>query len=101
MGWRIGKKLYQMKYGMYAFECPGCGSLHAFYTKNGPIVGGQEQNWVFNGDGDKPTISPSLDVCKDDPTQHCHSFIKDGMIQFLGDCYHSLKGQTVEIPDWD
>jgi hypothetical protein len=23
------------------------------------------------------------------------------MFQFLGDCYHKLAGQTVEIPDWD
>ena len=29
----------------------------------------------------------------------CHSFITDGRIQFLGDCTHELKGQTVELPE--
>jgi hypothetical protein len=30
----------------------------------------------------------------------CHSFVRDGQIQFLGDCTHALKGQTVERPEW-
>ena len=32
-------------------------------------------------------------------TKRCHSFIKDGQIQFLGDCTHSLAGQTVALPN--
>jgi hypothetical protein len=35
------------------------------------------------------------------PERQCHSFVTDGKIQFLPDCYHSLKGQTVELPEWD
>lgn len=31
----------------------------------------------------------------------CHSFIKDGKIQFLGDCTHALANQTVDLPDWE
>lgn len=31
----------------------------------------------------------------------CHSFVTDGKIQFLNDCFHSLKGQTVDLPDWE
>jgi len=30
----------------------------------------------------------------------CHSFITDGRIQYLGDCTHSLAGQTIELPNW-
>ena len=30
----------------------------------------------------------------------CHSFVVDGRMQFLGDCTHSLAGQTVPIPEW-
>lgn len=101
MGWMLGKKVYVMREGMYAFDCPGCGTMHAFYTKNGPLSDGVEQNWTFNGDGDAPTISPSLDVCRTDPERHCHSWIVDGKITFLSDSYHALKGQTVLIPDWD
>lgn len=101
MGKPVGKKIYWMRDGMYAFWCPGCDGLHAFWTKGGPVVNGHEQNWTFNGDGDKPTIFPSLDVGKNLPNHHCHSWIKDGMIEFLSDSYHSLKGKTVPIPDWD
>jgi hypothetical protein len=31
----------------------------------------------------------------------CHSFITDGRIQYLGDCTHDLKGQTIDLPDWE
>jgi hypothetical protein len=59
--------------------------------------------WTFNGDLDKPTFNPSLLVTW---TQHqmpqvCHSFVRDGQIQFLSDCTHKLAGQTVEIPEWE
>jgi hypothetical protein len=33
----------------------------------------------------------------------CHSFVKNGMIQYLDDCDHELKGKTVPmvpVPDW-
>lgn len=99
MGLRQGKKIYEMREGMFYFDCPGCKYGHAFYTKNGPISNGVEQLWQFDDNLDSPTISPSLDVCRDDPSRRCHSFIKGGMIQFLSDSHHSLAGQTVEIPD--
>lgn len=72
----------------YAFICPGCKDAHQVKV---PF-------WSFNESLDKPTISPSLLV---HGKTHCHSFIKDGTIQFLGDCEHELKNQMVEIPDWD
>jgi len=79
-----------------AFHCPGCEESHAI-----PVKG--KRGWAWNGSFDSPTISPSLLVnvgghCPTMPI--CHSFIKDGFIQFLGDCTHSLAGQTVEIPDY-
>lgn len=30
----------------------------------------------------------------------CHSFVTDGQIHFIGDCSHSLKGKTVELPEY-
>lgn len=30
----------------------------------------------------------------------CHSFVVNGQMQFLGDCTHSLAGQTVDIQPW-
>lgn len=28
----------------------------------------------------------------------CHSFVREGRIQFLGDCTHRLAGHTVDLP---
>lgn len=76
---------------VYLFHCPGCKRNHPFTVPR----------WSWNGSMDKPTFSPSLLCFKDDAQRRCHSFVKDGKIQFLDDCWHELKGQTVEIPDWD
>ena len=83
----------------YTFFCPGCKKLH-FVSVKGNIV------WDFNGDIEKPTFSPSILTwlpIKDYEKYRCHSFIKDGKIQFLGDCWHELKGQTVDLPsdNWE
>lgn len=100
MGLRQGKTIYEMREGMFYFECPGCKYGHAFYTKDGPLNdAGVEQLWTFNGDLDKPTISPSLNVNAKDPATRCHSWIKNGMIEFLSDSVHDLRGQTVPIPE--
>lgn len=31
----------------------------------------------------------------------CHSFIKDGQIQYLDDCTHRLKNQTVPLKPYE
>ena len=87
--------------GVYLFLCPGCNEVHQVHTATPSDATGAK--WSFNGDVEKPTISPSLLVRWPDnikPDNVCHSFIKDGMIQFLSDCTHSLAGQTVELPDF-
>lgn len=78
------------------FHCPGCGCTHGF-TVNSGIPG---RNWTWNGSMDKPTFTPSLLCNKEYPASRCHSFVTDGRIQYLTDCFHKLAGQTVEIPDW-
>lgn len=53
-------------------------------------------SWNWNGNLEAPTLSPSIlsnGYCR------CHSFLKDGMFQFLNDCDHPLVGQEVPIPD--
>jgi len=79
----------------YSFECPGCGFSHLIKTS------GPHPVWDFNGDLEKPTFNPSLRVTYDTPTVHtvCHSYVRDGNIQFLGDSTHSLAGQTVPLAD--
>ena len=83
---------------VYVFHCPGCGYSHPFHTNGDPKVHPQ---WFFNGDLTCPTFAPSLLCNKDRPESRCHSFVTKGQIKFLDDCYHGLKGQTVELPDWD
>jgi hypothetical protein len=70
----------------FAFFCPGCKCAHWF-----------NNTWQFNGDVEKPTISPSILVTG---TKRCHSFVKEGNIQFLSDCDHELKDTTCELPDF-
>ncbi len=57
------------------------------------------KGWEFNGDFEKPTFYPSVLVRGGDI--NCHSFIKNGMIQFLHDCSHKMKNATVKIPDFE
>ena len=83
---------------LFVFFCPGCRCDHLFHT------GGDVKShcqWAWNGSVDKPTFTPSLLVFGSDPTKRCHSFVADGRIQFLGDSHHALKGQTMEIPEYE
>jgi len=101
------------------FECPGCESMHMVH-----VAGTGHPVWTFNGNVFFPTVSPSVlvkwdqwfpsasnpeirskiksgEIVQEKKAMVCHSFIKDGMIQFLNDCTHKLAGQTVEIPEWE
>lgn len=105
------------------FWCPGCDMAHRIQHGSG-----SGSRWGWNGDVDKPTFTPSVLVRGSEMTEKgradyeacraagfpkpapesfenkpsvCHSFVKDGRIQFLGDCTHALAGWTVELPAWD
>ncbi len=72
----------------YVFRCPACDDMHAFNA-----------SWCYNGDGDNPTVAPSLLVTNGDPSYRCHSYITAGRIQFLSDSSHEFAGQTLDLPD--
>jgi hypothetical protein len=76
--------------------CPGCKTHHAFTIKHPTFV-----PWTWNGSLENPTFNPSMLVNKDYPDSRCHSFVRDGKIQFLSDCFHDLKNKTVELPEID
>jgi hypothetical protein len=84
--------------------CPGCDGAHrvAVVGKDGSMPH-NEPTWEWDGDLEHPTISPSI-LCHSSGTlPRCHSFVRHGFWQFLGDCTHELAGQTVEmvpLPDW-
>ncbi len=82
--------------GEWLFDCPGCGYMHGVWTQH-PDGDPAGPKWQFNGNVERPTVTPSLFV---HGQYECHSFITDGRIQFLSDCTHRLAGQTVEIPDF-
>lgn len=66
-----------------------------------PVGKDNPQAWQWNGNREKPTITPSLlNRHVDHDTEIpfvCHLFVTDGMVQYLGDCTHKLAGQTVPI----
>ncbi len=106
------KLLMAQQSGYVFFRCPGCKEDHAITV--GP------NGWTWNGDGDRPTFTPSVLVTGTLPIKDedhaawmrdrtplpppipyaCHSFVTDGRIQFRSDCTHALAGQTVDLPDW-
>lgn len=73
----------------YMIFCPACKCGHGIDLAR----------WTFNGDMEKPAVSPSLLINYEDG-KVCHSFIKEGKIQFLNDCTHDLAGQTVDLEDF-
>ena len=77
------------------FWCPGCKEVH-----------GINDTWQYNGDADKPTITPSVLVNGNIQYQVpgvplCHSFVTNGKIRFLSDCTHDLADRTVDLPEWE
>jgi hypothetical protein len=84
------------------FHCLGCGNAHGIF-----IEGCDVPIWTWNGSMETPSFQPSILVQgylgeKDgtDMFGVCHSYVTDGKIQFLNDCFHELKGQTVDLPDF-
>lgn len=78
------------------FFCPGCKYYHSFRIKHGDDTNKPVWNW--NGDMEKPTFSPSL-LVNGMTDQRCHSFVNNGQIQYLDDCWHELRGKTIDIPE--
>ena len=72
--------------------CPGCEMNHVIYTDARSQPNGHK--WSFNGDVDRPTFSPSINI-----VGRCHYFVRAGRIEYCGDSAHRLAGQTVDLPD--
>lgn len=86
-------KLHKASDTVIMFHCPGCQCAHGISIEPG--------RWTWNGSEDKPTFFPSILCNKDYLESRCHSFVTDGKIQFLDDCFHDLKNKVMEIPDWE
>lgn len=85
----------------FMFYCNGCRCDHGVWTtsKNPKTQG----IWQFNGDLDKPTVTPSLkiEMPYGDTLSICHSIITGGFINYCNDSTHHLAGQNVELMEYD
>lgn len=78
--------------------CPGCKHLHTFNTDVNNSFGAK---WTWNGSYDKPGFEPSLRMIGGGDETLCHSFLRDGAWEFLGDSKaHGLRGfhPMIDIP---
>lgn len=82
----------------FGWWCPGCKHMHYVGTD-----GAGSPNWGFDGNLEAPTFTPSfrefIPAMPDHPRPECrverttcHVFVQNGMINFLDDCAHDLRG---------
>jgi hypothetical protein len=107
---QISRFLRSCEGGGLLYWCQGCDMLHQVKVGEGP-----GPRWGYNGNPDKPTFTPSVltqfdhwvppaspgwtPVPQTKVSSICHTFITDGIVQFLGDCTHALAGQTLPLPE--
>jgi hypothetical protein len=82
---------------LYLFHCPACKFDHMVRTK------GDGPTWEVTGiEEDNPTVSPSILVnAYVLGGDKCHSFVRNGKIEYLPDCSHSLAGKIADMVDYD
>jgi hypothetical protein len=87
---RMGKKIEKVQ-GLdeWIFGCPGCDGMHYF-----------DKRWTYDGNDESPTLSPSI-VTEGNGGEKCHLVISGGVIEFLDDCEHELRGMRVHMFDVD
>jgi hypothetical protein len=100
---QLSAKLRRYDRGI-AHWCPACHEAHVFYVF-APTSGGAR--WTWDGNVDAPTCAPSMRITTPRFVEEgvvieatcCHYFLQNGRLQFLSDCTHDLRGQTVDLPD--
>ncbi len=94
-------------YNALEFVCPGCiaggpdgyDGVHMLPVNVPYDIG--KPAWEWDGNLDAPTLSPSIltHASVNGKYPQCHSFLKNGVFEFLSDCSHPLANQKVAIPD--
>lgn len=95
-----------VQYQALMFVCPGCdlsdgSGLHILPVNTNKT----KPAWTWNGNLEAPTVSPSILTKGGGKVLPyvCHSYLKAGIFEFLGDCTHALVNQHVampDLPDW-
>lgn len=90
-----------LRYDALMFCCPGCKGdnggtgLHLLPISD---TQGRRPRWTWNGNLEAPTLDPSIMTKFGKDGQFvCHSYLRDGVFQFLDDCTHKYKGQHVPL----
>ncbi len=78
--------------GRLSFFCPGCSTFHSVSVNTAGA------RWSWNQSLELPTLTPSIHVTDDGGATVCHSYVRNGEIQFLSDSTHALAGQMVDLP---
>jgi hypothetical protein len=88
------------RYAMLWFWCPGCDEAHAVTVQ--ADEGHVGPRWQWNGDIEAPGVEPSINCNPDHADVRCHSFLRNGVMEFLDDCGHKLRGKhaLAELPEW-
>lgn len=69
-------------------KCPACEAPHSF-----------DKRWEFDGNHENPTFNPSMLVRGNNTV--CHSYLRNGVWEYLADCTHTMKSKMVGAPDWE
>jgi hypothetical protein len=93
-----------LTYDALMFCCPGCaeggGSGLHMLPVNTDSAG--KPHWDWDGNLEAPTLSPSI-LTRFGDNQVCHSYLRNGVFEYLGDSTHPMAGQQVPLPllpDW-
>lgn len=62
----------------FGFECPKGNGMCEGLIIRGRGLDAPKKTWIWNGDRDKPTFSPSID-CRVDGKPCAHGFIENGV----------------------
>jgi hypothetical protein len=55
--------------------------------------------WAWNGNTEKPTLTPS--ILSNDGSTVCHSYVTNGIVEFLTDCTHDSAGKILDLLEVD
>lgn len=105
---QVNSKLRKTQNG-YIHWCPACKQMHQLLD-----------SWWFNGNLESPTFTPSfkhselqtirdelgkwtgewvLDSNGNPIPEICHYILTNGILNYCGDCTHSMSNQSIPLPD--
>lgn len=77
----------------WAVWCPACDVAHPF-----------DARWVYNGDHEAPSFTPSLKLWHPGPDGRdvvsCHAVLTAGVWAYCQDSGHAYAGKSLPAPDW-